>query len=97
MHLCPGTLSDTDNPVLVGVEDLPHFAHGLGVCGGGGKVPIQVQPPKQTSPAVVALSSVGQTPRHQGLALWHQSAMQHSDGPHANCHLDTLLNVPVCR
>ena len=58
-YLCPSTLSDTDNPVLVGVEDLPHFAHRLGVCGGGGEVPIQVQPAKQTSPAVVALSSVG--------------------------------------
>ena len=57
--LRPGTLSDTHNPVLVGVEDLPHFTHGLWVCGGGGKVPIQIQPAKQTSPAVVALSSVG--------------------------------------
>ena len=58
-YLRPGTLPDTDNSVLVGVEDLPNFAHGLWVCGGGGEVPIEVQPAKQTSPAVVALSSVG--------------------------------------
>ena len=37
-YLCPGALPDTHNPVLVGVEDLPHFAHGLGVRSGGGEV-----------------------------------------------------------
>ncbi len=34
--LYPGALLDTDNPVLFGVKDLAHFAHGLGVSGGGG-------------------------------------------------------------
>ena len=57
-YLCPGTLPDTDYPVLVGVEHLPYFPHGLGVCGGGGEVAIQIQAPKQASPPVVALSSV---------------------------------------
>lgn len=73
MHLCPGALPDTDNPVLVGVKDLAHFAHGLGVCGGGGEVAIQVQPPKQASPAIVPLCSVGQTPGHKCLTLQSQS------------------------
>lgn len=58
-YLCPGTLPDTHNSILVGVEDLPHFTHGLGVCGGGGEVAIQIQAAKQASPAIMALSSVG--------------------------------------
>jgi len=73
VHLCPGALPDTDNPVLVGVKDLAHFAHGLGVCGGGGEVAIQVQPPKQASPAIVPLCSVGQTPGHKCLTLQSQN------------------------
>lgn len=69
LYLCPGALSDADNPVLVGVEDLPHLAHGLGVSGGGGEVTVQVQPPKEASPAVVPLGCVGQAPGHQRLTL----------------------------
>ncbi len=73
LHLGPGALPNTDNPVLVGVKDLAHFAHGLGVCGGGGKVAVQVQPAKQASPAIVPLCSIGQTPGHQCLTLQSQS------------------------
>lgn len=74
-HLCSCTLAHTNNPVLVGVEDLPHFAHWLGVSGRRWEVTIQVQPPKQSSPAIVPLCCVRQAPRHQGLTLHsHQIA-----------------------
>lgn len=36
--------SDGHNPVLTGVEDLAHFAHGLGVGGTGREVAVPVQP-----------------------------------------------------
>lgn len=59
LYLCPSTFSDAHNPVLVGMEDLAHFTHWLGVRGGGGEVAIQVQAPKEAPPAIVPLSSVG--------------------------------------
>eukprot|EP00879_Flechtneria_rotunda_P030801 GHRR01033485.1.p1 GENE.GHRR01033485.1~~GHRR01033485.1.p1 ORF type:complete len:105 (-),score=13.84 GHRR01033485.1:11-325(-) len=62
-------LPDAHNPVLVGVEHLAHFAHWLRVSGAGGEVTSHVQATKQSAPAIVAVSSVGQAPRHKGLAL----------------------------
>ena len=57
-YLCPCTFPHTDNPVLIWVEDLPHLAHWLRVCSGGGEVTIQVQPPEEASPAIVSLCCV---------------------------------------
>ena len=58
-----------DDAVLVGVEHLPHLAHGLGVGDGRGEVAVPVQAPEQAPPPVVAVCSVGQAPWHQGLPL----------------------------
>lgn len=52
---------------------------------------IQVQPPKQTPPAVVALSSVGQTPRHQSLTLRQQSMVHHDYS--LACKMMTLIEI----
>ena len=62
-------LSHGHDAVLFWVENLAHFAHGLGVGRAGGEVAVPVQPAEQAPPPVVPLSRVGQAPGHQRLAL----------------------------
>ena len=72
-YLRARTLPDRYNPVLVWMEHLAHLAHRVRVCGAGGEVAIQVQATKKAPPAIVAVSSVGQAPGHQGMALQRSS------------------------
>jgi hypothetical protein len=57
---CPATMYQLRHSAAA-----THLAHWLWVCGAGGEVAVQVQPPIQATPAVVAGSSVGQAGRHQ--------------------------------
>jgi hypothetical protein len=68
-HLGARALSDGDDAVLVRVEAHAHFAHGLRVGDGRGKVAVPVQPPEEALPLVVAICRIGQAPRHQVLRL----------------------------
>jgi len=89
MYLGTCTLPDGDDAVLAGVEHLAHLAHGLGVGGAGGEVAVPVQPAKQATPPIVPVSSIGQAPGHQRLAL-HQALPCQA---YATIKLSTSRNV----
>lgn len=55
-----------------------YLAHGLWVCCACGEVSVQVQAAIQTTPAVVARSSVGQARGHQGYTLDSSKEMRAS-------------------
>ena len=67
--LAPGTLPDTDQPVLLWVDHLPLLALRLWVCDGGLEDAIPGDPSEHALPVAVPIRSMGEEPGNHGLAL----------------------------
>jgi hypothetical protein len=64
-YLRPGTLTNSDDPVLLRVEAHADLAHRLGIGHGRGEVALPVQPPIEPLPLIVPFGSVGQAPGYK--------------------------------